>query len=171
MQTSGDKASLASQGLDFWRTILIWVVSCGPDTEARDQPSEVGSKLAVQMDVRDTLAGIGGSVCLVYAGLPFDTVKLRLQTQHQRAAPPAYRGPVDCLLKMAKTEGIRSLWKGATPAMASAMVENAVLFTANGYLTRLFQGPSGTELTLVRLRGPNPALHGSEHPCRNKMLL
>jgi len=131
-------------------------------------------------DLRDTLSGVIGSVCCVYVGLPFDVVKLRLQTQRQqqqqqqtaaassangsngarRGAPRHskssllrlsrtaasggggaggfYRGPFDCLIRMASTEGIRSLWKGAIPALSSGISENAALFTANDALKRLF---------------------------------
>ena len=91
------------------------------------------------MDIRDTLSGMVGSVCLVYSGLPFDTVKLRLQTDTgnrddrkqkadskpststgslsshavpQTAKKQEYRGIVDCVKHMLKHEGLRSFWKG-----------------------------------------------------------
>jgi solute carrier family 25 (mitochondrial carnitine/acylcarnitine transporter), member 20/29 len=52
------------------------------------------------------MAGIAG--CLV--GHPFDTLKVRLQTQP--VDKPVYRGLVDCFVKTLKWEGIGGLYKG-----------------------------------------------------------
>ena len=56
--------------------------------------------------VAGTVAGI--SVCLV--GHPFDTLKVRLQTQP--VSNPIYKGLTDCFLKTLKWEGIGGLYKG-----------------------------------------------------------
>lgn len=53
-----------------------------------------------------TVAGI--AVCLV--GHPFDTLKVRLQTQPVNN--PVYKGLLDCFLKTLKWEGIGGLYKG-----------------------------------------------------------
>jgi len=53
-----------------------------------------------------TVAGI--AVCLV--GHPFDTLKVRLQTQP--IDNPIYSGLVDCVYKTLKWEGISGLYKG-----------------------------------------------------------
>jgi solute carrier family 25 (mitochondrial ornithine transporter) member 2/15 len=82
--------------------------------------------------VVDTLSGLTGAILLVATGNPFEAAKLRLQTQQT-----LYKSPLDCLVKMAKNEGVRSLWKGAGPALLSSMIENSVLFAANGALRRL----------------------------------
>ena len=87
----------------------------------------------MSFDWRDTLCGGVGSVCCVYAGLPFEVVKLRLQTQ-----PTSYGGPLECFARILRGEGALALWKGATPAVASAMTENAIVFTANGIFRRAF---------------------------------
>ncbi|KDO31742.1 hypothetical protein SPRG_03662 [Saprolegnia parasitica CBS 223.65] len=86
------------------------------------------------LDLRETTSGVVGAFCNVYAGLPFDVVKVRLQTQ---STPPEYAGVTDCMTKIVRQEGLRSLWKGAIPALSSAIVENAVLFSANGILKRV----------------------------------
>lgn len=80
--------------------------------------------------VRDSVSGAFGAACLVAAGAPFDTVKLRVQTG-QAASPLA------CLRSMVATEGVLSLWKGAGPAFSSAVIENTVIFTVNGLFRRL----------------------------------
>ncbi|KDO31746.1 hypothetical protein SPRG_03666 [Saprolegnia parasitica CBS 223.65] len=89
------------------------------------------------MDLRETTAGTVGAICNVYAGLPFDVAKIRLQTQ---GPTPLYNGLVDVVTKTARAEGVRALWKGAIPAMSSAIAENSVLFTAHGALHRCFFG-------------------------------
>ena len=94
----------------------------------------------MSFDWRDTLCGGVGSVCCVYAGLPFEVVKLRLQTQ-----PAIYRGPLECFTHILRREGALALWKGATPAVASAMTENAIVFTANGIFRRVFLRFDGRE--------------------------
>jgi len=97
------------------------------------------------MEFRDSVAGAFGSVCLVYGGLPLDTVKLRLATQGERyghSITKAFRS-------MLRSEGVISLWRGALPALASATVENTVLFTANGWFCRqLSADGSGDESKL-----------------------
>eukprot|EP00127_Corallochytrium_limacisporum_P002125 Clim_evm19s108 gene=Clim_evmTU19s108 len=88
-------------------------------------------------DPRDTAAGMVGSICNVYAGLPFDTVKVRLQTQ-KVGAQGNYAGVYDAFAKIGSKEGIPAFWKGATAALASAVTENSVLFTANGFIRRQY---------------------------------
>jgi len=77
-----------------------------------------------------TAAGVVGGICCVYAGQPFDTVKVRLQTQTQGRIG-GYTGPLDCLRKTVSQGGYRALYKGSSAALASVVTENAVLFTAH----------------------------------------
>ena len=56
--------------------------------------------------VSGTVAGM--SACLV--GHPFDTLKVRLQTQPVHK--PIYTGLTDCFFKTLKWEGIGGLYKG-----------------------------------------------------------
>lgn len=76
------------------------------------------------LSVIDTLSGVVGSLFCVYVGNPFDTVKTRLQTR-----PDAYSGVWNCFVRTARNEGITAFWKGATPAVISAVTENAVVCT------------------------------------------
>jgi solute carrier family 25 ornithine transporter 2/15 len=110
---------------------------------------------AAGLRLRDTLSGAFGSVCLTAAGLPFDRVKLLLQTHEAGAA--GYRTPVDALRSVVARDGVLSLWRGAGPALASSMLENAVVFTANGFLRRFF-APGGDEASLSL--GAHAALGG-----------
>jgi Mitochondrial carrier protein len=86
----------------------------------------------------DTLSGGAGAICCVYIGMPFDTVKVRMQTD-AIASSQASRGlsMLGTFASTVKGEGIRALWKGATPALASALIENMTLFTMNGVFQRV----------------------------------
>ncbi|KAF0683406.1 Aste57867_24530 [Aphanomyces stellatus] len=101
------------------------------------------------LDLRETTAGTVGAVFNVYAGLPLDVAKVRLQTQG------IYTGLSDVLVKTARQEGVRALWKGATPALSSAILENSALFTAQGALKRLVFGDA------VNLKTSDEALLGA----------
>jgi solute carrier family 25 carnitine/acylcarnitine transporter 20/29 len=47
----------------------------------------------------------------------FDTIKVRLQTSdHAR-----FKGPLDCLTQTLRKEGVRGLYKGATPPLVGWM--------------------------------------------------
>jgi len=76
---------------------------------------------------KDVISGFGGAFMCVYIGFPFDIVKTRMQA----AKPGVYKGVVDCALKSVKQGGMRGVYKGATPALASALIENSVLFAAS----------------------------------------
>eukprot|EP00743_Colponemidia_sp_Colp-15_P008773 GILK01009567.1.p1 GENE.GILK01009567.1~~GILK01009567.1.p1 ORF type:complete len:540 (+),score=74.80 GILK01009567.1:82-1701(+) len=47
---------------------------------------------------------------------PFDTAKVRLQLQNSTFGPRVYRNSIDCLMKIARNEGLRGLQKGLVPA-------------------------------------------------------
>jgi hypothetical protein len=97
------------------------------------------------LDVRDALSGAFGSACLVAAGAPFDTVKVISQT----ALTPAI-GPMSALRRVVKMSGPLALWRGAGPALASACIENVVVFTALGALHRaakVFRGENASPLS------------------------
>ncbi|KAE8901661.1 hypothetical protein PF005_g19428 [Phytophthora fragariae] len=85
------------------------------------------------LDPRETFSGVMGAFCCVYAGLPFEVVKVRLQTQ---GTANAYKGVTDAFRRIATEEGALALWKGAVPALSSSIIENSVLFSANGFAKR-----------------------------------
>jgi hypothetical protein len=70
-----------------------------------------------------TVAGV--AVCLV--GHPFDTLKVRLQTQSIRN--PVYSGTWDCFTKTVKWEGISGLYKGVGSPLVGQMFFRAVMFS------------------------------------------
>jgi solute carrier family 25 carnitine/acylcarnitine transporter 20/29 len=50
-------------------------------------------------------------------GHPFDTIKVRLQTTDKSH----FRGPVDCLMQTLRNEGVKGIYKGATPPLIGWM--------------------------------------------------
>lgn len=52
----------------------------------------------------------------------FDTVKVRLQTSKDGH----FKGPLDCTLQTVRKEGVRGLYKGATPPLVGWMVMDSV---------------------------------------------
>jgi len=55
-------------------------------------------------------------------GHPFDTIKVRLQT----TPPSTFSGPLACLAATVRNEGVRALYKGATPPLVGWMVMDSV---------------------------------------------
>ncbi|KAJ7771685.1 mitochondrial carrier domain-containing protein [Mycena metata] len=58
---------------------------------------------------------------------PFDLTKVRLQSQ-VLDAEARFSGPIDCLNKTWRNEGIRGLYRGLPAPIVGAMAENASLF-------------------------------------------
>jgi solute carrier family 25 citrate transporter 1 len=68
------------------------------------------------------LAGAMAGVVTVYATMPFDSVKTRLQAVdgNQR-----YRGSLDCFRSVITQEGISALWRGTTPRLVRLSVRRS----------------------------------------------
>ncbi|RKP10218.1 mitochondrial carrier domain-containing protein [Thamnocephalis sphaerospora] len=79
---------------------------------------------------REFVAGTMGGWAQVVVGHPFDTLKVRLQTQTH---PPRFHNGMDCLRVTLKEEGPQGLYKGVMSPLAGIGICNAVLFAANGY--------------------------------------
>lgn len=58
---------------------------------------------------------------------PFDTVKVRLQSQPD-TLPLRYQGPLDCFRQSLKAEGITGLYRGISAPLLGAAIETSSLF-------------------------------------------
>jgi len=75
--------------------------------------------------VRKFLAGYCSGMCLVLAGHPFDTIKVRMQSEGTKGR---FTGVTDCIRQTLRHEGVRGLYKGmATPLLMTGLI-NSVLF-------------------------------------------
>ncbi|XP_064119933.1 mitochondrial basic amino acids transporter-like [Macrobrachium nipponense] len=87
----------------------------------------------------DFVAGCLGGCAGVAVGHPFDTVKVRLQTQD--FLNPKYRGTWHCFSDTIKKESVRGLYKGMSSPMAGVAVVNAIVFGVQGNMARYMKNP------------------------------
>ncbi|PUU73003.1 mitochondrial carrier domain-containing protein [Tuber borchii] len=76
---------------------------------------------------KDILFGSSAGMIGKIIEYPFDTVKVRLQSQPDDQ-PLRYRGPLDCFKQSLKQDGIRGLYRGISPPLVGAAAENSALF-------------------------------------------
>jgi solute carrier family 25 carnitine/acylcarnitine transporter 20/29 len=88
------------------------------------------------------VAGITGTV----AGYPFDTIKVRLQTQTLNYR--LYSGSLDCFMKIAKQESILGFYKGMSSPMFGVAIINGIVFSIQNLSKGFFDNPD-TYLTLA----------------------
>lgn len=88
----------------------------------------------------DFFAGCVGGCAGVIVGHPFDTIKVRLQTQDP--ARPRYAGTLHCLRTMVKEESVRGLYKGVTSPLAGVSLVNALVFGVYGNVQRRLDAAS-----------------------------
>lgn len=82
------------------------------------------------------LAGSLGGAAGVLVGHPFDTVKVKLQTQDYRN--PLYKGTLDCFKQTVKKDGLTGLYRGVTSPVVGVAGINAVIFGVQSYCNTLF---------------------------------
>ncbi|KAH8551849.1 mitochondrial carrier domain-containing protein [Umbelopsis sp. PMI_123] len=85
-----------------------------------------------------SIAGIVGK----FVEYPFDTVKVRLQTQS--LTNPKYAGPLDCIIQTVKQHGIKDLYRGLSSPLVGSMIENAALFVGYKQVQRIIRDVSAT---------------------------
>jgi hypothetical protein len=117
--------------------------------------SEQG-KEAVKDIVFGSIAGIVGK----FIEYPFDTVKVRLQSQPD-GLPLQYKGPVDCFRQSWKADGISGLYRGISAPLVGAAVETSSLFFSVSPHLSVFYLISKLTLTIVP---PRPKSPPSYHP-------
>ena len=86
-----------------------------------------------------------GGVSVTLVGHPFDTLKVRLQTQP--TTNPIYSGVVDCARKTIQWEGLGGLYKGVASPLAGQMVFRASLFSTFGAAKRWLGTDQATGLS------------------------
>ncbi|KAJ5273689.1 hypothetical protein N7478_008814 [Penicillium angulare] len=86
---------------------------------------------SVHKSVSTLVAGALAGIVTVYATMPFDSIKTRLQAVdgNQR-----YRGSVDCFRTVITQEGVSALWRGTTPRLVRLSVSGALGFSIYEYV-------------------------------------
>lgn len=99
---------------------------------------------------KDLTAGTVGGVAQLVVGHPFDTIKVKLQSQ---PAPlpgqlPKYSGAIDAVKQTIAAEGPRGLYKGMGAPLATVAAFNALLFSVRGQMEALLRSEPGAPLSL-----------------------
>lgn len=97
-----------------------------PDTHDRsneDVAQAQPAKVAFSSNYKGFVAGVFSGIAKLSVGHPFDTIKVRLQTSEKTQ----FRGPVDCVMQTLRKEGVKGLYKGATPPLVGWMAMDSIM--------------------------------------------
>ncbi len=130
VEKNGPNSSL-SQSLTVKGEIPIMAVvkDCQPNLNGSIDLNKVRREMIVDL----TAGSVGGIAC-VYAGQPFDTVKVKMQVTGQ-----LYKSSTQCIKDMVRMDGFKSFYAGTTPALVANVGENAVLFLCYGQCKKIVQ--------------------------------
>eukprot|EP01006_Ploeotia_vitrea_P044991 TRINITY_DN66890_c5_g3_i1.p1 TRINITY_DN66890_c5_g3~~TRINITY_DN66890_c5_g3_i1.p1 ORF type:complete len:281 (+),score=135.69 TRINITY_DN66890_c5_g3_i1:106-948(+) len=81
------------------------------------------------------MGGVTSGVAVAFWLTPVEFVKVRLQAKHMRHM---YNGPIDCIVKSAKSEGIASFFKGHAGTLLRESIGGGVYFAAYDLTCRAF---------------------------------
>ncbi|XP_047055773.1 mitochondrial carnitine/acylcarnitine carrier-like protein [Lolium rigidum] len=99
---------------------------------------------------KDLAAGTVGGAAQLVVGHPFDTIKVKLQSQPTPppGQPPKFAGAIDAVKQTIAAEGPGGLYKGMGAPLATVAAFNAVLFTVRGQMETLLRSEPGVALTI-----------------------
>ncbi|KAL6642646.1 hypothetical protein ACP70R_020827 [Stipagrostis hirtigluma subsp. patula] len=99
---------------------------------------------------KDLTAGTVGGAAQLVVGHPFDTIKVKLQSQPTPppGQPPRFAGAADAVKQTLAAEGPRGLYKGMGAPLATVAAFNAVLFTVRGQMETVLRSEPGVPLTV-----------------------
>lgn len=83
-----------------------------PKPHGRHESPNIDSKKTAK-NYHGFIAGVFSGISKLAVGHPFDTIKVRMQTTNSSQ----FAGPLACLASTIKNEGVRGLYKGATPPL------------------------------------------------------
>jgi solute carrier family 25 carnitine/acylcarnitine transporter 20/29 len=94
------------------------------------------------MDRRHFIAGTAAGIGGVIVGHPFDTIRVKMQTQPMYNM---YSSPLDCAIKVLKSQGpIKGLYRGATGPMLGSVLFRTVNFGIYGNIVDKLNAVSQT---------------------------
>ncbi|KAE9613310.1 putative mitochondrial carrier domain-containing protein [Lupinus albus] len=99
---------------------------------------------------KDLTAGTVGGAAQLITGHPFDTIKVKLQSQPTPLPGqlPKYSGAIDAVKQTIAAEGPRGLYKGMGAPLATVAAFNAVLFSVRGQMEAVLRSHPGAPLTI-----------------------
>lgn len=131
---------------------------CGTEVD-RDPavcPGHAGERMGEEPRVsplKNFVAGGVAGACLLLAGHPLDTIKVRLQTQPKASCAQyvLYTGTYDCFRKTVSKEGILGLYKGMGAPLAGVAPMMAISFFGFGLGKQLQQTDPHKPLTHTQI--------------------
>ncbi|KAK4156973.1 mitochondrial carrier domain-containing protein [Chaetomidium leptoderma] len=96
-------------------------------SETTSAPVHLKPRTAVMEAIEDIIYGSVAGVVGKYIEYPFDTVKVRLQSQPDHL-PLQYKGPLDCFRQSIRADGFLGLYRGISAPLVGAALENSSLF-------------------------------------------
>ncbi|KAG9153988.1 hypothetical protein Leryth_000508 [Lithospermum erythrorhizon] len=99
---------------------------------------------------KDLISGTVGGAAQLIVGHPFDTIKVKLQSQPTPlpGQQPKFAGAMDAVRQTVAAEGPRGLYKGMGAPLATVAAFNAVLFSVRGQMEALLRSEPGVPLTI-----------------------
>ncbi|KAH9797044.1 mitochondrial arginine transporter BAC1 [Citrus sinensis] len=88
---------------------------------------------------KEYVAGLIAGVATVIVGHPFDTVKVKLQKHNTEVHGIRYKNGLHCTARILRTEGVRGLYRGATPSFLGMAFESSLLFGIYSQTKQLLQ--------------------------------
>ena len=82
------------------------------------------------------LSGTASGITKLVVGHPFDTIKVRLQTEGSNGR---FRGPLHCLRETVRHEGLKGLYKGGTPPLVGWGVIDSIMWGSLVQYRRILQ--------------------------------
>lgn len=103
---------------------------------------EAPSQTIHQSSYKGFTGGVVSGAAKLAVGHPFDTIKVRLQVSDKGL----FQGPLDCLYKTLRNEGVLGLYKGATPPLIGWMASDSVMLGSLTLYRRLLLEHAFTDL-------------------------
>jgi ornithine carrier protein len=101
-----------------------------PDSIMAEQPQTTAAGHTVgqgEEALQDVVCGSAAGVVGKYIEYPFDTIKVRLQSQPD-TIPLRYKGPLDCFKQSLQRDGFIGIYRGISAPLVGAAVETSTLF-------------------------------------------
>lgn len=123
---------------------------------------------------KDLVAGTIGGASQLICGHPFDTIKVKLQSQPVPlpGQAPKFSGAFDAVRQTIAREGAGGLFKGMGAPLATVAALNAILFTARGQMEALLRSQPDSLLTVKQqiLCGAGAGLAVSFPACPTELI-
>ncbi|KAF2100137.1 mitochondrial carrier [Rhizodiscina lignyota] len=143
--------------LDLRDTSVVGAPGAVTPLQSAHEPSKTSTVEVVSEQGVDALKDITfGSIAGVvgkFIEYPFDTVKVRLQSQPDHL-PLRYAGPLDCFQQSLRQDGVLGIYRGISAPLFGAAVETSSLFFSYRLAQHILQStilPADEPLTLPAL--------------------